>query len=132
MNSHVVSELINLAQMSTMTSKHAAAIVSGKRILAMATNYSLPSGDLVDHVQHTKSGRGGKQISATNLSNSSPRVQGSLFNSFHERAEKLQSRERALATFRYEKDGTIKTEDSTNWISAGKTCRGECFAKVSL
>ena len=48
MQSQVIPELLKLAQSSTMTSRHAAAITYGKRILAVDTNYSLPAGELVD------------------------------------------------------------------------------------
>ena len=48
MISRVIPELIELAGTSVMSSKHAAAIVSGKRALAMAVNYPLPAGNIVD------------------------------------------------------------------------------------
>lgn len=56
----VIRNLIEVAKTSTMTSRHAAAIVSGKRLLASATNYSLPAGELVDAAAaSSKSRRGG-------------------------------------------------------------------------
>lgn len=44
----VIPDLISLASTSMMTSKHAAAVMSGRRVLSMANNYSLPAGHLVD------------------------------------------------------------------------------------
>lgn len=142
MNSRIVSELINLAQTSTMTSRHAAAIVSSKRILSIATNYSLPSGDAVDMAyresattKRSRFGCGGEQNYTSNAIESNQRVQGSVFNAFSQKVQRVRSRsygERAVERFRYEKDGTTETEDSACWVSAGKACRGECFAQVSL
>ena len=76
MQSQVVSELINLARFSTMGSKHAAALVAGKRILSMGTNYSLPAADLVDTAtmssnqargSKTSSGQGEDCVQGTTL-----------------------------------------------------------------
>lgn len=41
MYSGVISQLASLASTSTMSSKHASAVMCGKRVLATATNYSL-------------------------------------------------------------------------------------------
>ena len=54
MFARVVPELILLAKTSTMNSKHAAALISGKHVLATGTNYSLPAGELIDSVTSTK------------------------------------------------------------------------------
>jgi len=58
MLSHVIPELISLAQTSTMSSRHAAAVISGRRVLSTATNYSLPAGELVDFAIKTTSSEG--------------------------------------------------------------------------
>lgn len=44
----VISNLIALAKTSTMTSRHAAAVLRGHQALSSAINYSLPTGELVD------------------------------------------------------------------------------------
>lgn len=44
----VIPKLVTLAKTSNMTSRHAAAIVAGKRTLSTATNCSLPAGQLVN------------------------------------------------------------------------------------
>ena len=46
----VIPDLISLAETSTMTSKHAAAVISGKRVLSTATNYPLPANELVNTI----------------------------------------------------------------------------------
>lgn len=48
MQSQVLPQLLKAASTSTMGSKHAAAIMYGKRLLAIDTNCSLPAGQLVD------------------------------------------------------------------------------------
>jgi len=45
---YILPDLISKAKISTMTSKHAAAVISGKCMLAMATNYSLPENLIFD------------------------------------------------------------------------------------
>lgn len=54
MLARIVSDLSILASTSTMSSKHAAAVVCSKRVLSMANNYSLPAGHLVDLASQTK------------------------------------------------------------------------------
>lgn len=44
----IVSRLINIAEKSTMGSRHACAIVSGKRILAVGVNEMTPMGESIE------------------------------------------------------------------------------------
>lgn len=57
MFTHIIPQLMTMAETSTMGSKHAAAIISGKRVLSMGTNYPLQAGELVDFA--TKSSASG-------------------------------------------------------------------------
>lgn len=48
MHNRFLTDLVQLAQTSTMTSRHAAAIIGNKQILASAINHSVPAAHLVD------------------------------------------------------------------------------------
>lgn len=60
----LIANLVALAQTSTMTSKHAAAILKGKQVLTSAVNYALPSAEILDvatklvHMPHLLRERG--------------------------------------------------------------------------
>lgn len=49
----VVSRLVELAKTSTMSSRHAAAVLDGKRVYSVSVNYAMPAGDLVDFANKT-------------------------------------------------------------------------------
>lgn len=151
MFSRVIPELINLAKTSTMTSRHAAAIISGKRTLSTATNYSLPAGQLVDIAATTKSSRGGVPANAgySTCCRSNPVCNSSTpFNRLYERYQgfecccetsvstreaRLQQRvQGAIRSLRCEKGGTFKEANTAYWVGIGKTCRGKCFGEVSF
>jgi len=57
MRTNVISELIKTAETSIMKSRHAAAIISGRKICSMATNYSLPDNKFIDIVTASTGGR---------------------------------------------------------------------------
>lgn len=83
MQSQVIPQLINLAQSSTMSSKHAAAITCGKRLLAIDTNYSLPAGELVNTTSTITATVSATQRKSQRDSYSESRQ--SLFDQFFER-----------------------------------------------
>lgn len=156
MTQAIISQMISLAKTSTMTSKHAAAIVNGKTVLSMGTNYSLPAGELVDIATATKASKGcvrrddehptqrqqGRPFSSYRFQKVRPttsfdslyqRYQGFERGSMRtqEDAERLY-RLRLIQRVRCEKRDTFEEADSTHWVSACPTCRGECFGEVSF
>lgn len=54
---NVIDILIKLASTSTMTSKHACALMKGKKIIATGINYPVPCADIVNIAIRSKSFR---------------------------------------------------------------------------
>ena len=160
MNTHVLSELINTAKTSTMTSRHAAAIVSGRRILSMATNYSLPAGELVDIAKSTKystdrfgpdlgrdfgqnADQGGTR-GCVRHSSFYPISSGKTttpFDLLYQRyqvfeegpEERYQSQRRSYMSYVQigcEGSDSDKEEDSTYGHGPRPSCRGECLGEI--
>lgn len=117
---HVIPELISLAKTSNMTSKHAAAVICGKRILSMATNHSLPAGELVDFAaktNHEKKGHCYQQCSfgSTPFNMLCERCEESKYR-FEERYRKM------VLDLRCQKDTQIAHTNKENWIGSCTTC----------
>lgn len=52
MLNRIIPKLVELAKTSVMTSKHAAAIMHGKKVLSTGVNYQLPAADIIDLTSH--------------------------------------------------------------------------------
>lgn len=144
MSQTIISALKNLAQTSTMTSRHAAAVVHGKQILAMSTNHSVPAGELVDIATATKNNknrvRHDGRVTCRRSEDSSKqtpfnriyqRYQG--FEERNMRAQEEQMRRmRLIQRVRCEKHPEIKEANPFDWVNPCQACRGECFGEVSF
>lgn len=58
----LLPRLIDLAATSTMGSRHAAAIVSGNRVLSTGVNRHLPAGELMSFARSIKGGEEGDDL----------------------------------------------------------------------
>lgn len=108
MFTRVIPDLISLASMSMMTSKHAAAIIYGKRVLSMANNYSLPAGEIVDLA-----------IKSTNCGGTGGHVE---YPSQHQRYPVWNNQRKYFFDARYEKGPKIEESNPQNWIGARTSC----------
>ena len=144
MQTRVISELINLATTSTMTSRHAAAVVGGRRILSMGTNYSLghpkasgllSTNELIEYAASINSFRGGSgghsKTSSRSTSSDELYERHQCFEGTSLRASRLQAAYNSVQHKRYEKDCSFEANNPENWIGISATCGGKCFGEVS-
>ena len=127
----VIAKLIELAKTSTMTSKHAAAILNGRNVLSTATNYTLPSGELVDTVSAAGKAFNGGHKSSQCLSFRGQVTKSTPFNQLCERYtwyvgqarfEHTQRYQQEIIKVRCEKGAKSKAPNSARWMRVSTTC----------
>ena len=131
MQTQVLSQLLKVAQSSTMGSKHAAAITCGKRLLAIDTNCSLPAGELVDIASTVVARERATSRESRGYSHGHSCSGKRSTTSFNQLYERYQSFEEAshmqfVQRTRCEKHPQIKADRSSYRISASTARRGEC------
>jgi len=118
--------LIELAQTSTMTSRHAAAIINSKQILASAINHTVPAAHLVDVAKSVIS-RGTCCRNVDCLTNPS----GSQFSQMYQRFSYLQEERQCvqcvISSIRCKKYPKIEEANKTTGIGTSSPCRRECI-----
>ena len=156
MQSQVLPQLLKAASTSTMGSKHAAAIMYGKRLLAIDTNCSLPAGQLVDvaatviahdrvtqhhshrhlsakcassntHKQYTQTSKS-VQPQQTSFGQLYQRYQG--FEEGSKQSSRQESLQQCVQCTRCEKHSQTKEDYQAYGLCISTTCRGECLGAL--
>ena len=119
--------LIELAQTSNMSSRHAAAIINNKQILASAVNHTVPAAHLVA-VANTVVNRGTCCRNIDCLTNTS----GSQFSQMYQRFSYLQEERQCvhcvISSIRCKKYPQIEKANKATGIGTSSACRRKCIS----
>lgn len=138
MQSQVLPQLLKAASTSTMGSKHAAAIMYGKRLLAIDTNCSLPAGQLVDVaatvIAHDRAAQSQSQrhVHGNSVKDKLQTPFNQLYQRYQgfEEGSKHSSVQQSVQWTRCEKHSQAKEEYQAYGTCISATCRGECLGTL--
>ena len=134
MQSQVLPQLLKAASTSTMGSKHAAAIMYGKRLLAIDTNCSLPAGQLVDVaatvIAHDRAASCQSQRHTISTTVDKNKLQ-TPFNQLYQRYQGFQEGSNQCVQWtRCEKHSQAKEDYQAYGTCISASCRGECLGSL--
>lgn len=142
MQNYVVSQLLKAAQSSTMSSRHAAAITCGKRLLTVDTNCSLPAGELVDIAATAVASQCATQCQPRGHSSNTfgqCNHKQTPFNQLYERYQGFEEDcvrrqssiyQQSIDETRCEKHSQAFETSKAYWPSISAACRGECLGSL--